>query len=62
MTTFKRICIKDYVIADKIGQTMSVERGKEYLTSSEEDGKVMVFGPFWVWFPADLFAGEQQFT
>ena len=62
MTTYHRICIKDHTVTAKNGDSMSVERGKEYLTSEAENGEVCVFGQFWVWFPVSLFAGEKLFT
>ena len=40
METFKRICIKEETIRDTKGSSMTVERGREYLTSKEENGKV----------------------
>lgn len=62
MKTFNRICIKSHTISDKTGNSMTVERGKEYLTSEEMDGAVLVFGSYWVWFPSHLFSGELVFT
>ena len=62
MKTFNRICIKDYQRIDRIGQVFNVKRGKEYLTSSEEDGEVTVFSNFWVKVPVNIFAGEEKFT
>ena len=62
MKTFNRICIKDYQRIDSIGQVFNVKRGKEYLTSSEEDGEVTVFSNFWVKVPVNIFAGEEKFT
>lgn len=62
MKTFDRICTKDFSITDEHNQTLNLKRGKEYLTSEEENNKVMVFTRFWVEVPADIFAGEIQFT
>jgi len=62
METFNRICIKDYHIKDSIGQQFDLKRGKEYLTSRDEDGLVMVFSNYWVKVPVELFAGEIKFT
>lgn len=62
MTTFKRICIKDYTVSYSIGQELTLTRGKEYLTSNERDGEVCVFSTFWVYVPVGLFAGAERFT
>ena len=62
METFNRICIKDYNIKDKRGNKFDLKRGKEYLTSRDEDGLVMVFSNYWVKVPVELFAGEIKFT
>jgi len=62
METFNRICIKDYQRIDNIGQVFNLKSGKEYLTSKDEDGKVMVFSNYWVKVPVELFVGEIKFT
>ena len=63
MTTYKRVCIRDYLLVDSSGQVASVTRGTEYLTSDVHiDGRVTVFGTFWWRCPVDHFAGEVQFT
>jgi hypothetical protein len=62
MKTLKRICVKSHTISDQGGNSMTVERGKEYITSVEKKGSVTVFDRFWVSFPANLFAGEKVFT
>ena len=62
MKTLKRICIKSHTISDQSGHSMTVDRGKEYITSVEKKGLVTVFSRFWVPFPVDLFAGEEVFT
>lgn len=62
METWTRICIKPRSVTDPIGQHFTVERGQEYLTSRSADGYVTVFSTFWVRVPADIFAGEIQFT
>lgn len=62
MTTYKRICLRDHTIADRKGNSMSVYRGKEYLTSNEKNNLVTVFGPFWAKFPIDIFGGEIKCT
>jgi len=64
MRTFQRICIEDYTITARNGDSMSVKRGEEYITTADPDdhGEVTVFGPFWAKFPVRLFAGERVFT
>ena len=62
MTTYQRICIQDHTISAQNGDSMTITRGKEYLTSEEFGGEVTVFGPFWVKFPVIYFAGERRFT
>jgi hypothetical protein len=47
MTTFKRICIRDFAVTAQNGDHFEVRRGREYLTSKEKDGKVTVFTIFW---------------
>jgi hypothetical protein len=59
VTTFKRICIKDFVV----GNDFKIERAKEYITSAvDEYGLVTVFSRFWVSVPVSVFAGEIRFT
>ena len=63
MKTFNRICIKSATF--KGGEhEASIERGKEYLTSSEsKDGSVSVFINRWIHgVPVELFAGEEEFA
>jgi len=60
--TFNRICIQDFSIKDKRGEVLILKRGEEYLTSTEEEGKVTVFTQFWVKVPSSIFAGEIKFT
>jgi hypothetical protein len=60
--TFNRICIKDFVLTAQNGDCLQLQRGREYLTSPEENGKVVVFTNFWVPVPVELFAGEKVFT
>jgi hypothetical protein len=62
MTTYKRICIKDYEKVDSEGNKLSLKRGQEYLTSKEEDKTVVVFTNFWVKVPLNIFGGELLFT
>lgn len=61
MKTFNRICIEDYSVSDG-ENTATVERGKEYITSEEEEGMVTVFTNFWFTAPVNVFAGEKEFT
>ena len=68
MRTFKRICIRDYTVKDKVGNQASVFRGKEYITSEVNDAPkmgpepvvdhVIVFSNFWFPVPVEHFAGE----
>jgi len=62
MRTYKRICLKDYILEDSVGNKMELKRGQEYNTSEEKDEKVVVFTNFWVKGPVELFAGEILFT
>ena len=63
MKTYHRVCITDFTLTAKNGDTLSLKRGKEYLTSDvNKDGDVTVFTNFWVPVPVGLFAGERQFT
>jgi len=62
LRTFKRICIKTSTVTAKNGESCTIERGKEYLTSDEKSGKVTVFTNYWVPFSVELFAGEEKFT
>ena len=58
MKTFKRICIKDFDYED-----IHLCRGKEYITTPEENGVVTVFSDYWYSnIPVNIFAGELQFT
>lgn len=50
-----------YTVTDREGTSFTVERGREYLTSSEDaDKRVMVFSTYWVRIPVWVFAGEVQ--
>lgn len=60
--TYKRVCVKTWNIEAQNGDYFEVERGKEYTTSEEKDGHVVVFSNFWVPVPVECFAGEQVFT
>lgn len=62
MKTFHRVCIEDYMVVAKNGDRFELKRGKEYLTSEEENGLVVVFSAYWVRLPVTLFAGERIFT
>ena len=63
MKTFKRVCLEDWTLQAENGDTLDLKRGKEYITSTEnEDGEVVVYTNFWVAVPARLFAGERLFT
>lgn len=62
MITFHRICIKSHTVTAQNGDTASIERGEEYLTSAERDGAVVVFSTSWCPFPKECFAGEEPFT
>lgn len=72
MKTFKRICIKDYVIEDDFGQRLELKRGQEYITSDVNSAPAMgpesvknhviVFSNYWVAVPENIFAGEIAFT
>ena len=62
MKTFNRICIKSAFMEAQNGDRQEIECGREYLTSDEKDGLVVVFSTFWVPFKAELFAGEIEFT
>jgi hypothetical protein len=61
MITFNRVCIEDFKLhAGDI--TLELKRGREYLTSKEENGEVTVFTTYWAKVPVKIFAGEIQFT
>jgi hypothetical protein len=63
MTTYKRICIRDWEITDDFGNRFKVERGKEYITTEVGEapsigpepvpGHVVVISDFWVPVPAE---------
>ena len=62
METYNRICIADFTLKAQNGDTLNLQREREYLTSKEENESVTVFTNFWVKVPASLFAGEVRFT
>lgn len=59
MKTFRRVCIETYTVTDQEGTSFTLERAKEYLTSLEKDGNVVVFSRYWVTVPVSIFAGAQ---
>jgi len=62
MHTFNRICIKDFEIKHDDG-IFIIKRGKEYITSPiDDDGNVFVYSTYWLSVPANIFAGEIEFT
>jgi hypothetical protein len=59
MKTASRICIEDCTITDEEGTSFTLERGKEYDTSvDDDDGKCIVFSRYWVTVPVSIFAGK----
>lgn len=63
MQTFNRICIKDFTVTADNGDSFTLKRGREYLTSAVGNApSVVVFDTYWVHVPADIFAGEIEFT
>jgi len=68
MKTYRRICLRDYSLTDDSGNTASVVRGEEYMTSEVNDapaigpdavpGHVIVFTNYWFPVPVDIFGGE----
>ena len=62
MRTYKRICVKDFEVTAENGDHFKVKRGKEYTTSIDKEGSVLVISNFWVHVPVEHFAGEILFT
>ncbi len=62
MKTMKRVCVQDYTVTDAEGASFTVKRAKEYITSGEKDGTVVVFSQYWVRVPVSIFAGEVAYT
>ena len=62
MKTMKRVCIKDHTVTDAEGTSFTIQRAKEYTTSVEKDGMVLVFSRYWVTVPVSIFAGEVAYT
>ncbi len=59
MKVLKRLCIKDWEITAQNGDHFSVEAGKVYTTSgASKEGRVMVFGRYWVRVPSECFTTE----
>jgi hypothetical protein len=61
METFKRICLRKYEIKAQNG-ALSLEKGKEYLTSKSKNGTVTVFTNFWALVPVNIFSKPKKFT
>ena len=72
MKVYRRICIRDYSVSDEEGNTATVKKGKEYLTSEVGDapcigpspvkGHVIVFSDFWFPVPIHIFRERLEFT
>jgi hypothetical protein len=62
MKTFQRICIQDFVMTAENGDCLNLKRGKEYITSEEENGFVTVFMNYWVKVPINIFARGVVFS
>jgi len=62
MKTFNRICLRDYFVDNGTAHSLNLKKGREYLTSSEENGKVMVFTTYWAWIPTEIFSEGIEFT
>lgn len=63
MTTFKRVCIKDWSISATNGDRLDLKRGEEYITSDRHDDETCtVFSTYWVRTPLSIWAGEEKFT
>ena len=58
----RAICIKDFYPAPEEDPKFKLTRGKEYIVSPIRDGQVRVFSTYWVWVPAELFAGTVSFV
>lgn len=62
MTTYERICIKDYEVSDGENK-LNLIRGEKYITTPVSGhGQVVVFSNYWGLVPVDIFAGEILFT
>jgi len=70
--TFRRICIDNYSVTDNNGNTLSVKKGKEYITSeinnapavgpSSVKNHVIVFTNVWGPVPIEYFSAGTEFT
>ena len=54
MKVYDRICLKDWQISDKEGNTLELKRGHTYTTAPHPKG-VFVFSRFWVVAPTAIF-------
>ena len=54
MKVYKRICLKNYELKASNG-TLSLKKGKTYLTSRARNNILCVFTNFWVNVPANIF-------
>lgn len=61
-TMFHRICLEDYTITDEEGTSFTLKRGKEYTTTCQTHGTVLVCSRYWVRVPVSLFGGDRQFV
>lgn len=62
MQTIKRICLEDLTIKDRKGNSVTLNKGEEYITSPEIEGKVMVFTTYWVWVEKSFLSKGEVFT
>jgi hypothetical protein len=60
MKVFYRDCVKDFVMEALNGDRLELIKGREYITSKIEHGRVMVFTRYWVKVPANLFEGRRD--
>jgi hypothetical protein len=60
MKVVKQICLKDFEIKDG-EKVLSLERGKEYLTTPPKDGELTIIAGYWAYgVDANLFAGAEE--
>ena len=67
MRTYKRICLRNFRVADPEGNVCELYRGAEYITSEvdcrpAQPATVTVFTDYWITAPAEIFGGEEIFT
>ena len=72
MQTFRRLCIDNYSVTDVNGNTLSVKKGREYITSginnapavgpSSVKNHVIVFTNVWGPVPIEYFSAGTEFT